>query len=108
MLNDVECDLLQRFDSAMVLAAVRALVNFRANILDMRSDEQMVRLEACNNFFPNPPAAKTGRKTLRPITQIRKMAWKLVQDWPLLGADNPERLVQKFEYANNSINQRMV
>jgi hypothetical protein len=108
LLNDDDRELLRRFDSIELVTTIRGMLNCHQCVIRSLSDDQMVRVEACANFFPNPPAAKTGRKTMRPITQLRDMLWKLLQDWPLLGCDNAEKLVQKLEYANSAINQRMV
>jgi hypothetical protein len=71
-------------------------------------EEHFIRFEACGNFCRNFPPLKTGRSTHYPISQLQELIWKLVQDWPLLGSDDPEQLILKIECANQAINERVV
>jgi hypothetical protein len=108
VLNDTELQLCRQFDSPDLVGAIKEITSCRQATIQCLSDDHFVRLEACGHFYPDPPAARRGRRTLRSITQLREMTWKLVQEWPLLGSDLCDKLVEKIERANQEINQRMV
>jgi hypothetical protein len=77
------------------------------NTLEKLTDAQLLRIEACRFFFPDPPRnIKRGRRTVFPITTIKSRVMELTKRCQVLRSADPERLTLKIELANETLDLR--
>jgi hypothetical protein len=107
MLSDTEVNFARSFDDPTLTVTINdvATATCTATVRKM-TDDQLQRIEACEQFFPNLPPKRSGRKTAMSLVQLREWTSDMLKRYVALRSADAEKVVLKFEVANDSLKSR--